>query len=418
VKIERRPAAWHATTVALLLVGYAGYYACRANLSVTRTSIVEEYASAGMTLETIGIITSIGTLLYAVGKFIGGTMSDLFGGRRMFLTGMGGAVFFTVLFAAVGPAVFLLAWSGNRLVQSWGWGGMVKIVGRWFPSSAHGRVMGVVSLSFLFGDFVSKLALGQLLKLGWDWRQVFYAAAAALALIFVATLMLLREAPADRGLPEPEVADEAPAPGALGPGALLGPLMRNPTFWIVCALSFGFTMMRETFNEWTPTYFEQAVGLSKGDAGQAASLFPLMGGISVLLVGWLSDRVRTTSRALIIAGGLALGAAGLVALTLSPNSVQVAMVAAIGFVLIGPYSLLAGAISLEIGGKERSASACGWIDGVGYVGGILSGYGIARVATVAGWDTAWRVLAVVALVSAIAALAYWWSERRPRAYVA
>ena len=45
------------------------------------------------------------------------------------------------------------------------------------------------------------------------------------------------------------------------------------------------------------------------------------------------------------------------------------------FLLIGPYSYLAGAISLDFGGKRGGATACGIIDGVGYLGGVLAGEG-------------------------------------------
>ena len=50
------------------------------------------------------------------------------------------------------------------------------------------------------------------------------------------------------------------------------------------------------------------------------------------------------------------------------------------FLLIGPYSYLAGAISLDFGGKRGGATACGIIDGVGYLfGGVLAGNVVARL---------------------------------------
>jgi len=81
-------------------------------------------------------------------------------------------------------------------------------------------------------------------------------------------------------------------------------------------------------------------------------------------------------------------------------------------VLIGPYSLLAGTISLDFGGKAASSTAAGWIDGVGYIGGILSGKLIADVATQQGWSAAFQLLAVVAALSAVVAVFYALAERR------
>lgn len=393
-----------------MVVGYAGYYLCRSNLSVTRPLILAEFPS--LTKADIGIATSIGTLAYATGKFLHGSVADRLGGRSLFLYGMVGAILFTILFGMGGGlSMFILFWTGNRLVQSAGWVGMVKITSRWFAHSHYGRVMGVISLSYLFGDFLSRLLLGSLIKAGFGWREVFYISAGVLAAIAIPCFIYLRNSPGERQLPEPEAGDKTlfhrDKPRQLPLGEMFRTLFRSKGFWVVCILSFGFTFMRETFNEWTPTYLKEAAKMSDGDAALASSLFPLFGGLSVLAVGYLADRVRR--RAVWIAVGLAFGAAGLGVLSqslLTSGAAIVAMVAAIGFMLIGPYSLLAGTISLDFGGKDASATACGWVDGIGYIGGILSGYLIAKVAESAGWSSAFGTLAVVAVVSLVVAMLY------------
>src|SRR5262245_25406274 len=91
---------WQSATVALVVVGYAGYYLCRSNLSVTLPMIAAEPASRGMEVGTarlrLGTIASVGVLAYAVSKFVSGSAADFLGGRRNFLTGMGGSVVFTL----------------------------------------------------------------------------------------------------------------------------------------------------------------------------------------------------------------------------------------------------------------------------------------------------------------------------------
>jgi sugar phosphate permease len=89
------------------------------------------------------------------------------------------------------------------------------------------------------------------------------------------------------------------------------------------------------------------------------------------------------------------------------------LVAAVAFCLLGPYSYLAGAMALDFGGKEGSATASGLIDGFGYFAGILSGNGMAHLAVTYGWQTMFLVLAAVAgLTSVVAALALWQQHRR------
>jgi sugar phosphate permease len=82
----------------------------------------------------------------------------------------------------------------------------------------------------------------------------------------------------------------------------------------------------------------------------------------------------------------------------------VVLVAAVGFLLLGPYSYLAGAMSLDFGGKRGSATAAGIIDGVGYMAGWLSGHTVARITVRYGWRNAFLVLAVAALLTAVVAL--------------
>lgn len=415
---------WPSLMIAMMIVGYAGYYLCRSDLSVARSLIVDQYGSVGVTKETIGGFTALATALYALGKFIFGSASDVLGGRRMFLAGMIGSVLFTVLFGIGGPPIFLFAWCGNKFIQSTGWVGMVKLTSKWFPHNSYGSVMGLISLSYLFGDFLSRLFLGKLISAHFTWQQIFYISASVLAVLAIPAWWIIRNSPLDRGLPEPDAnpesvfADEDDSEQKLKLSELLRPLFASKAFWTACVLSVGFTFMRETFNDWIPTYLHEVAKMSEGDAASASSLFPLFGGISVLGLGYLSDKLPKGGRAAMIAIGLGLSTLGLLALGFidfgNQAAIYVAMTALIAFILIGPYSFLGGAVSLDFGGKQASASAVGWIDGTGYVGGILSGYLISKVAERQGWSAAFQILALTAFLSFIVALIYWRSEvKRP-----
>lgn len=418
---------WQGLTVALLVVGYAGYYLCRSNFSVALPLILDDLEATGLdradAVQRMGLVASIGVLAYAGGKFGSGALADFFGGRLNFLAGMLGSVGFTLLFAAGGSVPFFtLAWAGNRLVQSMGWVGMVKITSRWFSFSRYGTVMGIISLSFLFGDAAARRFMAALIGAGLGWSQVFVVTAACLAILLGMSALLLRESPGALGEAEPEAAPgnlfgvDGQDPRPAGLRALLGPLLRSPAFGLVCALSLGCTLLRESFNTWIPTYFTDAVGLSQADAAAQSAWFPFFGGVSVLVAGYASDRLGRGGRALVITGGLAaaavaLGLLGGLGAAATPTA-AVALVAAVGFLLIGPYSYLAGAIALDFGGKRGSATACGIIDGVGYLGGVLAGGGVARLSATLGWSGAFTGLALVAAASSAAGAVFLWDQRR------
>ena len=47
-RTNRRLAVWQALTIALLFIGYAGYYLCRSDFSVSLPLIIDELAAHGM----------------------------------------------------------------------------------------------------------------------------------------------------------------------------------------------------------------------------------------------------------------------------------------------------------------------------------------------------------------------------------
>jgi OPA family glycerol-3-phosphate transporter-like MFS transporter len=403
----------------LLAFGYSGYYFCRSNLSVVLPDLIQDLARHGITANDaqvrLGFMASAGTMAYAIGKFVSGSLADLFGGRRSFLSGMAGSILFTIFFVLSGGfPLFTLAWIGNRYFQSMGWVGLVKVASRWFSYSIYGSVMAVLSLSFLFGDAACRWVMSELMAHGVGWRGVFGVAAGSLAALLVANVILLRERPEERGLPSPEAnplnvyAEDGQGEEKVGLAAILRPLLASFPFWMVCLLSLGTTLLRETFNLWTPTYFVQYVGLSSSDAAARSALFPLLGGVSVLLAGVLSDKLGLNGRNVVLVGGMAASTVCLVLLARTPSHASqltpVVLVALVGFLLLGPYSYLAGAMSLDFGGKRGSATAAGIIDGIGYLAGWLSGDTVARVTVAFGWSYAFLLLAGAALLTALVAL--------------
>jgi len=424
---------WHLLTISLLALGYSGYYFCRSDLSVVMPLLIRDLGTHGIAVNVaqvrLGFIASAGVLAYALGKFVCGSLADLFGGRNNFLGGMAGAILFTLLFAVGGGfPIFTLAWMGNRLFQSAGWVGLVKVSSRWFSYSVYGTVMAVLSLSYLFGDAAARETMSLLLAAGMGWRGIFFTGAGLLALLLLANLILLRESPQERGLPAPisnplnvyaeQAGADNPNPAGLvsGLGSILRPLVASKFFWMVCGLSLGTTLLRETFNLWTPTYFAEFVGLTNAQAASRSALFPLFGGVSVLLAGFLSDRLGLNGRSLVLFGGLTSATACLFLLAQIPAHtnpwIPVALVALVGFLLMGPYSYLAGAMSMDFGGEKGSATAAGIIDGVGYLAGVLSGDTMARITVTYGWQRAFVALAVTCLLTALVALVLAVCQRR------
>ncbi len=406
-----------ARVVALLFAGYGALYFCRADLSVGTPLIIDQLSRHGMdhdeAIVRLGTISSLGVLAYALGKLFLGGLGDFWGGRISFLIGLAGATLFTLQFAAGSTIpVFMAAWFGNRLTQSIAWAGLIKVSSKWFDYSSYGMVMGVLSLSYLVGDAAARQTMGIMIGHGFSWRTLFCYAAAVTATLFAANWCLLRESRSESGFTEARAnplnlfaSEESRAPGVR---ALLAPLLRSRAFVLVCVLSLGCTVIRETFNIWTPVYLRDYLGYTTGAAAGTSAVFPAVGAVSVLISGWLSDRLGASGRALILFLGLAASAAALLSLmSLRSGGPHPALpllaIGVVAFCLLGPYSYLGGAFALDFGGKQAAAVSSGIIDGIGYLGAVAAGDSVARISVAAGWQGVFVALAAVSALAAVGA---------------
>jgi OPA family glycerol-3-phosphate transporter-like MFS transporter len=254
--------------------------------------------------------------------------------------------------------------------------------------------------------------MGVLIERGVGWRPLFTLAAAVAGVMFLANAALLRESRTDAGFGEALANPLNLFAGSEAPPAslreLLLPLLRSRAFVLVCLLSLGCTIIRETFNTWTPVYLRDHLGYSTSHAAGMSAVFPAVGAVSVIATGWLSDRLGVNGRSLLLMLGLTATAAALLALMSVPKSatgalLPLSVIGAIAFCLLGPYSYLGGAFAADFGGKRASAVSSGIIDGVGYLGAVLAGDSVARMSVAWGWQGVFVSLAAVSALAATGA---------------
>jgi OPA family glycerol-3-phosphate transporter-like MFS transporter len=252
------------------------------------------------------------------------------------------------------------------------------------------------------------------------WRGLFFSAAGGLSLILLLNHRLLKEDSTAIGAPEPEAHPanlfrEHDADAPAGAMDLLRPFLRSPAFWAVAGMSLQLTFIRETFYLWMPAYLTETAGLPPGAAAQYSLLYPLFGGFSVLLTGFLSDRVGAGKRGRLLM--LSLLPLTLILLAMSrippdgPVALPLAMISGVALVMFGPYSFLEGVMALDLGGRRGSSTAAGLIGGMGYLGAMLSGYGVGVLVQRGGWGAAFAALAGVSGLSLLTAWGFGRAER-------
>jgi sugar phosphate permease len=80
--------------------------------------------------------------------------------------------------------------------------------------------------------------------------------------------------------------------------------------------------------------------------------------------------------------------------------VIVPAVGLVGFLALGPYSLLGGYFAVQLRGPECAGTISGIVDSVGYFAGILAGSAFGWLLDRGGYGLGFNVLAAVSLVSA------------------
>jgi sugar phosphate permease len=405
-----------------LVVGYASFYLCRANVDAALPLFKQAY---GYDEDQLGILASASVAAYAIGKLVLGALGDWLGGRRLILLSIGGSVAASL---ALGASSGLWAFVGfavvNRFFQAGGWAGLVHVVSRWFPPEKNGSVMGVMSTSYDAGNIAALGLSSALVGAGLGWRSLFRVNPLIFLAVGVVLAFTLRGEPPIKDEPRPSGSAKPPPPEQRDTFRTSFPwLAKKPAFWGAVILSMLLTFVRNTFMTWSPMYLahvaEQTGGSSPIASGIAKSaFFSVAGIIAALSIGRLSDRFGPGRRAPLMVGSLAVLVVAVLVLAHAPVRdawFAAGLIAACGLFLLGPYSLLAGALCLDVAGKRGTATAAGIIDGTGYLSASLVGIVIGRVAKRWGWSTAFDVVAAASTAALLVALGWVLLGRRARA---
>jgi MFS family permease len=250
----------------------------------------------GWSAATISAAIGINITLYGLMGPFAAALMERFGLRRTLVTALALLGFSAGLsFFMSQPWELVLTW-GFMVGLGTGSVGVVlgaTIVNRWFETN-RGTVMGVLTASSATGQLIFLPAFGVLVTRG-GWRaEVLVIGAVCLALIPV-VLLLLREYPADVGLPPYGASALVPPPRSRGNPfsttvAALREGARTRDFWL---LSGSFFVCGASTNGLIGTHLVPACGDHGIPEVQAAGLLAAMGVFDLIgttASGWLSDR--------------------------------------------------------------------------------------------------------------------------------
>ncbi len=291
---RRRWVIWVAVAIAFL----AAYF------HRTVTGVVADFLMRDFAIERaseLGILASIYFYTYAVLQIPAGILADFYGPRR--------TVSLAMLLAACGAALF--GWAdtlhglyAGRFLASFGvaliYVNIVKIHAEWFRLREFGTMSGMTVLVGNVGSLVAATPLAFLVdSLG--WRPSFYIIAGYSLATAVLCWLLVRNRPADVGLPSiAEIENceghkglqQAPPPTQDGVAACMRAVVENRHTWspfFVSVAVYGVYMA--IIGVWGVPYFMQVYGMSRIAASNHVMVMAVGNMIGGPLIGILSDRL-------------------------------------------------------------------------------------------------------------------------------
>ncbi|MEK4437598.1 MULTISPECIES: MFS transporter [Paenibacillus] len=265
--------------LALLFLGW-----CLGNLDrfVINYAIVGITQDLGLGASAQGIILSSFFLGYAIMQIPGGALADRFGYRKVILVSLFSWSIFTIL---TGSAWSLLSLIFVRFLFGIGEGSFFpsgsKAIATNFPVNQRSGAMSIMLASAAIMGVVTPIMTGHaLVTIG--WRNLFYIIGAAGILITALMFFLLKE-PAKSAL-------TASASGQQ-PKTSLKDVLKTPMIWNLFISYFSIYAVNWGLQSWMPTYMVNVRGLDMTEMGLLAAIPAVVSIFTMLLSGYVLDRI-------------------------------------------------------------------------------------------------------------------------------
>ena len=393
-------------------LSYFGFYVVRKVYAVVKLPLKEHFGLDDIQVAwpwTIYLVT------YMLGQFLAAWLGRKFESRRILAVGMSVAAAsnFVIGMLVDAEATRAFLWMCVTMgifgfAQATGWPHNVALFANWTRKAERGTLFAVWGTCYQFGAVFGKGLAGFLLGwLGLAWS--FYGSSLVLLAFTAYFVLRARERPESAGLSLPDVSE--PAPATAGTGVATAPDSGAlPRTFLVAVIAmgliyFGFKFLRYALDSWSALILGEHFGLSTSYAAYFSTAFDWVGFLGVLVAGYWSDRIPGARRTPVIfwmTCGCFVAVTAMWMVGLSSAVLFVVLLGAIGFMAMGPDSLLAGASAMDAGTRRQAAVAAGVINGLGSIGPIVQEPVIGWLKQNQGLDAVFGLLVVIVFLTTVA----------------
>jgi OPA family sugar phosphate sensor protein UhpC-like MFS transporter len=402
-------------------LSYFGFYVVRKVYAVVKLPLKEHFGLDDLQIAwpwTIYLVT------YMLGQFLAAWLGQRMESRRILTAGM-------LVAAAANLVIGMLVEAGAARAFLWmcvtmgifgfaqatGWPHNVALFANWTRKAERGTLFAVWGTCYQFGAVFGKGLAGFLLGwLGLAWS--FYGSSLVLLAFTVYFVLRVRERPESAGFSLPDVAEAEPAPAA-GGGSVARDSGVLPRAFVVSIVAmgliyFGFKFLRYALDSWSALILGEHFGMTISNAAYFSTAFDWVGFLGVLVAGYWSDRIPGARRTPVIfwmTCGCLAATIAMWMIGLTSPVFFILLLGLIGFMAMGPDSLLSGAGAMDAGNRRQAAVAAGVINGLGSIGPIVQEPAIGWLKQTQGLDSVFLLLVVIVFVTTVATWLLAWFER-------
>lgn len=402
---------WRMRIMYSIILGYGLYNFARVNLAMAVPSLKAEL---GFTNEDVGLIMSVGTLVYSYGRLINGLFSDKANARFFHVFGLIGTAICNIFFGLSNTlTAFVALWALNGWFQTMGGPSCSRMLTHWHAPHEIGTRWAIWSINApIAGGLIFIVTGYTITPLG--WQSAFFIPGVTALLFAPFLLNRMRDNPGEVNLPPIEIYKPLPDTHISTKKVLNEPvylsvrqiflkqLLPNKRLWYICMASFCLYLVRTGFLSWCPEILMQVRGLDIKATGWMAAIYEMGCLLGGLLAGWLSDRLFKGQRGHVGVIYMLLLAVIMLYFWLSPyhnRALDGLMLILFGFFSFGP-NVMVGAAAADFASKKAVGIATGLVSSVGNWGATLSGYGIGKITFLYGWNYGFIMFIVSALCGA------------------
>ena len=344
----------------------------------------------------IGLIASGFSLAWGLSGFVGGTVIDRIGHRKLFL--VGATIVFSLCSIISGLAGAFIVLLAARMLMGVFEGPMNPVQQSFAAAEAsperRGLSMGFVQNfgSNLFGSFVAPLVIVWLAT-KYGWRASFFVSAAPGLLMALLIYLIVREPKVDRSI------------AAAEPQARMSMLemMRHRNVWLSMVISLFLVPWMILGWTFLPLLYANVRHFSPQTSSILMAVLGASATLGAFVLPGLSDRIGR--KPVMIVGSLLGAGVPLVALYWAGPIWALGVLLFVFWLASGTFPIFMGTIPSETISARYVATACGLTQGLGEaVGGFVAPTAAGRAADLYGLPAAMWIMAACAVIGGLLSL--------------